>query len=146
MFIFPSIINVWGGARLAADVEKGPGWRWGAGMWGIIIPVLALGVYAVLFNGTRKAKKQGLLDNVPSAWSLVTSPRRWVHFFWVADLVGLFLLAASLALILLPLSLGGGVAAKWKTASTITPLVIGVLLLPAFAVWESKCETSRGLV
>lgn len=110
-------------------------------MWGIIIPVLAMGVYAVLIRGTLKARKQGLLDDVPSAWTLLTTPRRWIHFFWVADVMGLVFLAAALALILLPLSLGGGSAANWKKPNTIVPLVIGVLLIPVFVFWEMKCES-----
>jgi SIT family siderophore-iron:H+ symporter-like MFS transporter len=58
--------------------------------------------------------------------------------FWVMDLVGLLFLAGALACILLPLTLGGGSAAKWKTAEVITPLIVGVLCLPAFAMWEWK--------
>lgn len=113
-------------------------WRWGAGMWSIIAPVSTVGVIAVFGWSSLRARRMGLLKNIPSAWGLFTTPSRWVHLFWVMDVPGLTLLAGALALILLPLSLGGGVSAKWVTAPVLTPLFIGVALFPAFAIWEWK--------
>lgn len=137
-FVFPSIINVWAGGSIAEDVDEGPGWRWGVGMWSIIIPPIALGLYAVFAHGYLKARKAGLIDGIPSAWRLLRSGKAWKHLFWMMDLVGLTLLAGALALILLPLSLGGSSAEAWQTPKVLTPLCIGVLLLPAFAFWEAK--------
>jgi len=136
--IFPSIINVWAAGVIADKVVEGPGWRWGAGMFSIIIPVLSIGLIAVLLMGALKARKKGLTEGIPSSWKLIKSRRSWIHLFWVMDLVGLLILAFALGLILLPLALGGGSAAKWRTADVITPLVIGVLLLPTFVFWEWK--------
>lgn len=107
-------------------------------MWSIVAPVCTLGVIAVFAWGAFRARRLGLMRGIPSAWGLLTSPKRWVHLFWVMDIPGLFFLAAGLALILLPLSLGGGVAAKWRSAECIVPLVIGVLCLPVFALWELR--------
>lgn len=117
---------------------NGVGWRWGAGMWSIIAPVCTIGVMAVLGWGSLRAKRMGLMRDIPSAWGLLTSPKRWVHLFWVMDIPGLTFLAGALACILLPLSLGGGSSAAWKTADVLTPLMIGVALLPIFALWEYK--------
>jgi hypothetical protein len=46
--------------------------------------------------------------------------------------------AAMLTLILLPFTLAGGFATSWKTAKIIIMLVIGILLVPVFAIWEKK--------
>lgn len=137
-FVFPSIINIWAGGVIANEVLNGPGWQWGIGMWAIIIPPFAVGLYVVLGRGSLKARRLGLLEGIPSPWALFRSGKHWKHMFWVMDVPGLFLLAAGLALILLPLSLGGSSAAKWRTAGVIVPLVIGVLCLPAFVLWEVK--------
>ncbi|BEJ11929.1 hypothetical protein CspHIS471_0203890 [Cutaneotrichosporon sp. HIS471] len=138
VYIFPSVINVWSSGVIAAKFVNGVGWRWGAGMWSIAAPVCTLGVVAVFAWGSFRARRLGLMRGIPSAWGLFTSAKRWKHLFWVMDIPGLFFLAASLALILLPLSLGGGVAAKWRSAQCIVPLVFGVLCLPMFALWELK--------
>lgn len=46
---------------------------------------------------------------------------------------------AVLALILLPLTLAGGVSSSWKAAHNIAMLVIGVVVcIPLFVVWEVK--------
>lgn len=107
-------------------------------MWSFIVPFVALGLISFFAWSSFRAKRAGLMDGIPSAWTLLIRPKQWVHLFWVMDLPGLVFLAGSLALILLPLSLGGGSAAKWRTPDVITPLVIGVLLMPVFAVWEWK--------
>lgn len=107
-------------------------------MWSIVAPVCTLGVIAVFAWGSYKARRLGLMRGIPSAWGLFKSAARWRHLFWVMDIPGLFLLAAGLALILLPLSLGGGTSAKWRSAECIVPLVFGVLCFPLFALWEVK--------
>jgi SIT family siderophore-iron:H+ symporter-like MFS transporter len=89
--------------------------------------------------GERRARRMGVLDGVPTTWQLAKSGRGWAEFFWTGDVIGLILLTGTLALILIPISLGGSVASKWQTAKVITPLVIGVVIfLPAFIVWEAK--------
>lgn len=91
--IYPSIINVWAGGVIADKVETGAGWRWGMGMWAIIIPVCAVALCAVLFFGKLRAKRQGRLEGIPTAWELVVKPKHWVSLFWACDIPGLFFLA-----------------------------------------------------
>lgn len=107
-------------------------------MFSIIIPVVAIGLIAVLAMGALKARRKGYMEGIPSSWRLMKDPKSWVHLFWIMDFVGLMLLAFSLGLILLPLALGGGSKAKWQTANVIAPLVIGILLIPTFILWEWK--------
>lgn len=48
----------------------------------------------------------------------------------------MFLITAILGLILVPLSLAGGVSSAWKSAGIITPLVLGFICIPVFVYWE----------
>jgi SIT family siderophore-iron:H+ symporter-like MFS transporter len=50
--------------------------------------------------------------------------------------VGVLLLIALLALILVPFTIAGASAEQWKTAKVIAPIVIGLLLVPAWIFWE----------
>ncbi|QEL61599.1 hypothetical protein CJJ09_003746 [Candidozyma auris] len=47
-----------------------------------------------------------------------------------------------LGLILVPLTLAGGVSSKWQSGKIIGPLVLGVVLIPVWVLWETKL-TSR---
>lgn len=58
--------------------------------------------------------------------------------FWYADFIGCLLLAVILGLILVPLTLAGGVSSKWQLGEIIGPLVLGVVLIPGFIFWETK--------
>lgn len=37
-----------------------------------------------------------------------------------------------------PFTLAGGIQAKWHTAPVIAPLVVGILCIPVFVIWEMK--------
>lgn len=56
------------------------------------------------------------------------------------DLVGIVLLIAVFALILVPFTLAGGYAEQWKQAKIIAPLVIGVFCIPVWIWWEQTCK------
>lgn len=63
-----------------------------------------------------------------------------MEHFWHLDVIGIILLIAMLACILVPFTLAGGVTAQWKTAKVLAPLVIGILLTPVWAYWERTCK------
>lgn len=100
--------------------------------------VCALPLIISLWNVSRKAKKAGTLDAYKSPYQLLGARRLVTNLFWQLDVIGIVLLIALLALILVPLTLAGGVAETWKTAHIIAPLVIGFLCIPAFILWEMK--------
>ncbi|KAI5966805.1 uncharacterized protein KGF55_000214 [Candida pseudojiufengensis] len=52
--------------------------------------------------------------------------------------VGLFCVTVILGFILVPITLAGGVKSKWQEASTIVPLIIGIIFIPIFIIWEAK--------
>lgn len=110
-----------------------------AGMWAIIFPVVTLLLVFSLTRAHFTAKREGLFEGIPSPWKSITSGHELRALFWQIDLPGLLLLAATLALILLPFTLAGGEKTTWQTARVIATIVIGfVVALPAFVVWEWK--------
>jgi SIT family siderophore-iron:H+ symporter-like MFS transporter len=132
-----SIINIWAAGVIADRIMSGPGWRWGYGVSSIIYPVLAIPLFTVLVWTTLRAKRRGLLNQSKSSLTMIRSPRTWVDLFWQADVIGLIFLAASIALCLIPLTLGGGSSAKWRTAKVLAPFLVGfVVALPGFFLWE----------
>jgi SIT family siderophore-iron:H+ symporter-like MFS transporter len=118
---------------------EGSTWRWGYGSAAIIYPVMIMPLVIALLTTTRKAKKLGLLKGIPSPAKILRTPAYWKDFFWKADIIGLFFLVASIALCLVPFTLGGGLASKWRTAEVLAPLLVGfVVCIPTFVIWEWK--------
>jgi SIT family siderophore-iron:H+ symporter-like MFS transporter len=136
----PFIINTWVSGDITQAVLDTTSWRWGIGMWCIIYPVLALPLMITLFITGRRARKSGVLDKYSSPFQMLGAKRLTVELFWALDVIGIILLIAVFALILVPLTLAGGAAEKWKTAHIIAPLVIGILCVPVFIVWEMNAK------
>lgn len=134
----PFIINTWVSGDVAAAVLANAGWRWGIGMWCIILPVCAIPIALSVLYARRKAQKEGKLSPKP-AFASQSPIEAFIELTWQLDIIGMILLAAMLSLILLPLTLAGGVKETWKSAHIIVMLVIGfVVCIPAFFIWEIK--------
>ena len=106
--------------------------------WLIRFLVCALPLILSLWNVSRKAKKAGALDNYRTSYQTFGARRLSSNLFWQLDVIGILLLIAVLALILVPFTLAGGVSEQWKTAHIIAPLVIGFSCVPVFALWEMR--------
>lgn len=57
----PFLITVWVGAPLASSLLKHTTWRWGYGIWTIVLPVASLPLALALFLNMRKAARLHLL-------------------------------------------------------------------------------------
>lgn len=136
----PFLINTWISGNVSAAVLGATNWRWGIGMWCIIYPVCALPLIFTLWNTSRRARKSGALDNYKTPFQNLGAAKLLVELFWQLDVIGIILLIAVFALILVPLTIAGGVSPSWGTARVIAPLVIGFLCIPIFIVWEQKAR------
>lgn len=138
----PFLINAWISGNVVRAVMFPGGvldemrWKWGIGMWCIIYPVMALPLIVSLSVVARRAKKQGLLSGYKSSFAVLGWSDFAVQLFWVLDVVGLILLIAVFALILAPLTLAGGLSSNWKQGHIIAPLVVGIVCIPVFVLWE----------
>ncbi|KAJ5516997.1 hypothetical protein N7527_008557 [Penicillium freii] len=128
----PYIITTWIGGPISQSVLAGPGWRWGFGIFTIIVPVVVAPLCLLFFWNQQKAKKMGLL--APSRGPLTLSTVK--QYCIEVDLVGIILLAGGMALFLLPFSLWSYQKDQWRSAMIICMIVFGGLLLIAFALYE----------
>ncbi|GLB36915.1 putative major facilitator superfamily protein [Lyophyllum shimeji] len=136
----PFVINAFIGSNVSAAVAAGAGWRWGYGMFAILIPVSILPLIVTLLWAENKARKLGIVLNGKSFADAPKKPvfRRMLDTANELDVAGLILLGTSVALILLPLALSGSAKSGWHNASMIAMLVIGCVLAPLFVFYDFK--------
>ncbi len=134
----PFLINTWVSGDVTAATLKVTGWSWGIGMWAIIYPIVIIPLLISLFVMNRRAHKSGQLAEISTPFQRLSFGEKMRELFWLLDVIGIILLIAVFALILVPLTLAGGFAAKWKAAHILAPLIIGFLCLPLFVLWEMR--------
>ncbi|KAH8841350.1 hypothetical protein MCOR02_005367 [Pyricularia oryzae] len=142
----PFLVTVWVGPEISARMlEQGSWrWRWGYGMWAIILPVAFLPFAISLFLNQRKAKKLGVLDDRGDWISAIKRQGPATTFIKVVqsvDLFGILLLSAGFALLLIPLTIATRQTGGWGNGSIIAMLIIGAISLIAFCFWE--CASAR---
>ena len=131
----PFLITVWAGPPIANSLLAHSTWRWGYGIWTIILPAAFLPLALSLFLNMRKAARLQMLP--PSPWRGVTVLDGFRNLWYGLDVMGLLLLSAAISLILIPLTLAATAKSGWHNASIIAMLVVGCVCLLAFPVWES---------
>ena len=134
----PFIINTWVSGDISSAVLANTTWRWGVGMWCIIYTVCALPLIAGLFIIGRRARKHEVLDKYSTPFQQLGFTRLTIDLFWQLDIIGIILIIAVFGLILAPLTIAGGLTTQWQTVHVIAPLVIGILCIPIFVIWEIK--------
>ncbi len=132
----PFLVTVWIGSFIGHAILKSIGWRWGYGIWCIILPVVFVPLALTLFLNNRKAKRLGL--TVPSPFRGQKSVEALTTLWNEVDIGGIILLSAAFSLILIPLTIASKAADGWKSPSIIAMLLLGFASLIAFPVWESN--------
>lgn len=130
----PYIFTTWAGGPIANVVLRGPGWRWGFGMWCIITPVAVLPLVGLFLWNQRKAEKQGLLPNQSSLRNLTL--RSVGRYVVDVDLAGILVLATGMTLFLLPFSIYSYQDDGFRSPLIICMIVFGALLIAAFVLYE----------
>ena len=134
----PFLVAVWVGPPIANGLLAHTTWRWGYGLWTIVLLVAFVPLALALFLNTRKAARLHLLP--PSPWKGQSVVGGLKHFWYELDVMGLLLLSAACALILIPLTLAATAKNHWRNPSIVAMIVIGCVCLVVFPLWES---TSR---
>lgn len=139
----PFIINTWVGGDVVSSLYPAHSWSYGYGIWAFIFPLSCLPLLFCLAHMWWLAKDT-------NEWKLLKEEskltRKWtsisdniiIDLFWEIDVIGILLIICVFGFILVPFTLAGGVQDTWKKGSTIAPLVIGFVFIPALAIWESK--------
>lgn len=130
----PYIVTTWIGGPISESILRvgGPGWRWGFGIWAIVVPVVVLPLSALFLWNSHKAKKAGLLETE----SKRLTPKAVYKYCVEIDLVGILLLATGWVLFLLPFSIWSYQKEQWKAPIIICFFVFGLVLLIIFLIWE----------
>ncbi|KAA8563982.1 hypothetical protein EYC84_011982 [Monilinia fructicola] len=131
----PFMVTVWIGAPIGDKILQTTTWRWGYGLWCIILPAVFLPLALSLFLNNRKAKRAGLTAASPLQG---LGPISIVKTLWNdLDIGGMILLSAAFALILIPLTIASKASDGWSSPVIIVMMVLGVVCLVTFPIWES---------
>lgn len=128
----PYIVTPWIGGPMASRIVKTIGWKWGFGIWGIVVPVVVSPLAILFFANQRKAVKQGLVVDAKPKISIKAAYEWCVQ----VDMFGIFILVAGMTLFLLPMGIYSRQPEGWKSPMIISMIIIGGLLVLAFVCWE----------
>ncbi|KAI2768350.1 hypothetical protein DTO012A8_6451 [Penicillium roqueforti] len=133
---FPFLVTVWLGPTIAGAVLRSSSWRWGYGMWAIILPASFLPLALTLLFNQRKAQRLNLIKKrTRKRTDFVSVVRRtWYDL----DVGGLALLSAAVTLILVPLTLAASAKNGWQNTSILTMIALGIVCLCLLPFWESS--------
>ncbi|CAI6095397.1 unnamed protein product [Clonostachys chloroleuca] len=129
----PYIITMWLSGPISTAFLSGPGFRWAFGVFCIITPVITLPLWVLFVHYLKVARKQGILPERKSGRTALQSI--W-HYCREFDALGLLLITAGLSLFLLSFNIYTLQPLQWKAPIVIAFIVLGGLLIIAFAVWE----------
>ncbi|KAI9665193.1 MAG: hypothetical protein M1831_002203 [Alyxoria varia] len=134
----PFLATTWIGPLISGHIVETSTWRWGFGLWAIVLPVAFIPLAFSLFVNRRKAANMGLA--LPSPFRGQKTMEVLKNLWFDLDVFGLMLLCAAVILILLPLTLAPLANGQWKNGSMIAMLVIGCLCLVSFPFWERSSK------
>lgn len=125
----PFLVTVWCAAFIVDSVvaEGGIGWRWGIGMFAILMPFCASFIITTLLYYQGRAKKMALAPGAK-----ITA----YEFCSQIDLGGVVLFTAGLVLLLLPMALSGLTPSEWGTPWIIASIALGGFLLIVLPFYE----------
>ncbi|WFD31306.1 hypothetical protein MSPP1_002340 [Malassezia sp. CBS 17886] len=107
-------------------------WRWGPGMFTILVPVAVLPIIMMLLYHQHKAKRQGLIPPNPYARHGVFFAVK--QFLLDVDIIGLLMILGGFLMLLL--ALNQGAILGWSTHWVIGLLVVGGVLILAAPLFE----------
>ncbi|KAJ5103084.1 siderochrome-iron transporter MirB [Penicillium argentinense] len=131
----PALISAFGGSKAAAEFLLHVDWRWGYGIWTIILPAFALPVYLLLAYNLRQAQKKGIITRGKKKWSINLRSIWWVVTEF--DLPGVILFAGGFVVFLLPFTLASSAPDGWKTGYIIAMIVVGFVAIIIFGFYET---------
>ncbi|KAF4467809.1 siderophore iron transporter [Fusarium albosuccineum] len=138
----PSLISTWAYGPAADRILSQIGYRWGFGVWCIIIPIVSTPLLILMFKFDKTAREAGLIKRPEHGRNFTQSIIFYLQEF---DVFGLLILATGLSLLLLALSIYSYQNEGWGSPFIISFLVFGPLLIIAFVVYETYLASSSFL-
>ncbi|KIX01204.1 uncharacterized protein Z518_08929 [Rhinocladiella mackenziei CBS 650.93] len=132
----PFLITTWVYGYAADSILAGMGFRWGFGVFCIVVPIVCAPFGIVHWIAQRKARKAGLIPlRVTANMNL---SQKTFHYLKEFDVIGLLILATGLSLFLLAFNIYSYQPDTWRSPLIICFLIFGGLLIIAFGFWEAK--------
>jgi MFS family permease len=151
----PYMITAFAGSKAAESfLLTVDNWRWGFGIFAIIVPVVCAPLFILLKMQLRKAEQRGLIQE--KSRIRFTAQRLWRNVVAFdcefhsdtfpcteGDLTmlyivpGVVLFAGGLTVFLLPFNLATSAPNGWKSDYIIAMIVVGFFVLVAFGVYET---------
>jgi MFS family permease len=129
----PFIINTWFSGLIVQDLLDG-NWRWGYGMFAIIMPVVLSPAILIMFWLQRRAAKLHIIETETVERPSIQK-RLWDTLVEV-DALGLIIMGFGWSLLLLPFSLYPYAEKGWKNPSLIAMMVSGGVFLICYVIYE----------
>lgn len=148
----PFLVTVWIGPLIASAILATTTWRWGYGMWALILPVAFLPLALSLYLNRRKAEKLGILkpkhhhshshhndsdDSDSDDSNTKTTTKIKNILLRDLDMIGTLLFSAGLSLILIPLTLISRSPSGFRDPKLLPMILLGLFFLILFPIWES---------
>ncbi|KAG7795410.1 hypothetical protein KL929_004177 [Ogataea haglerorum] len=117
-------------------------WRWGYGMWAIVMFVSCLVLTTMMYIVDRKTKSTGhdkIINSLEGLFEGGFLKKAGYYMFVKLDLFGGVLMAVGLVLFFIPLTLTGTSSPyKWHEARLIALLIVGFVIFCLFLLWNTK--------
>ncbi|KAJ5379048.1 major facilitator superfamily domain-containing protein [Penicillium cosmopolitanum] len=123
----PFLVTPWISGFITESVVNGIGWRWGIGMFAILMPFGSSFIITTLLYYQTRAKSLGIVQR---------QSMKIYDFCSQIDLGGVILFSGGFALVLIPLTLAATTSSRWKTPYLDGLIAVGVVLLIAFPFYE----------
>lgn len=127
----PYIYNAWFTPLVVTDLNYS-NWRWGYGMFAIMVTILSIPIITLLMVYEYRAMK--FIDRKKPEFNNVMK-KIWEGFLEI-DGFGLLLLGFGFTIILLPLSLYATAKDEWRNPSIIAMFIVGGFILIFFLIFE----------
>ncbi|KXX73768.1 Siderophore iron transporter mirB [Madurella mycetomatis] len=128
----PYVFSVWAAGPMSDAIIRGPGWRWGFGIFAILTPAVVAPIIMLFLWNQHRAKKLGTITKKEHHFNASSARALAIEF----DVLGILLLAAGMALFLTPLSIYSYQEQQWRSPLIICLIIFGGLLIIAFILYE----------
>ncbi|KAJ5093405.1 hypothetical protein N7456_009266 [Penicillium angulare] len=131
----PYLITPWiyGYAADRILAPGGIGYRWGFGVFAIVMPVVCAPLWGLWYCTQKKAERMNFIEKKTSGRTFWQSV---IHYCIEFDVIGLLIISTGFSLFLLSFNLYSYQRGEWSSPMIICFVVFGFSLILAFTVWE----------